>query len=145
MQDSRLHMALFDDHVGIWCGTHMVIDSHGREKDRFEATVMCRREGLRWVQTTTRAWPDGRVAESEFFGTFDTAGVLHYEHPHVLGEGREVGGRDIISIWHDPDEPDIRYAAIITLLSQDRRIRTVQKIQGDKLVARILISEARVP
>ena len=49
-------MGLFDDHVGVWCGTHVVIDGHGREIDRFEATVTCRREGDRWLQTTTRAW-----------------------------------------------------------------------------------------
>ena len=137
-------MGLFDDHIGVWCGTHVVIDSQGREVDRFEATVQCRREGNRWVQTTTRAWPDGRAAESEFFGTFDMEGVLHYEHPRVHGQARDVGGSNIVSVWQDPEHPEASYASLITLLNQDRRVRTTQKIEGGRLVARILIKEARV-
>ena len=137
-------MSLFDDHIGVWCGTHVVIDGQGRELDRFEATVTCRREGDRWFQTTTRAWPDGRATESEFFGTFDAEGVLHYQHPHVIGQGRDLGGHDIASVWKDPEHPEVSYASLITLLSRDRRVRTVQKIEGGKLVARILVKEARV-
>ena len=137
-------MGLFDDHIGVWCGTHVVIDGQGRELDRFEATVTCRREGDRWFQTTTRAWPDGRATESEFFGTFDSQGVLHYQHPHVVGQGRALGGQDIASVWRDPDLPDVSFASLITLLSKDRRVRTTQKIEGGKLVARILIKESRV-
>jgi hypothetical protein len=137
-------MGLFDDHVGVWCGTHVVIDSQGRELDRFEATVTCRRDGDRWFQTTTRAWPDGRAAESEFTGTFDAAGVLHYQHPHVVGQGMDVGDHNIVSIWKDPDRPDVSYSSLITLLNRDRRVRTVQKIENGRLAARILVKEARV-
>ena len=137
-------MGLFDDHIGVWCGTHVVIDGQGRELDRFEATVTCRREGDRWFQTTTRAWPDGRATDSEFFGTFDALGVLHYQHPHVIGQGRDLGGHDIASVWKDPEHPEVSYASLITLLTRDRRVRTTQKIEGGKLVARILVKEARV-
>ena len=137
-------MGLFDDHIGVWCGTHVVIDGQGRELDRFEATVTCRREGDRWFQTTTRAWPDGRATDSEFFGTFDALGVLHYQHPHVIGEGRDLGGHDIASVWKDPEHPEVSYASLITLLTRDRRVRTTQKIEGGKLVARILVKEACV-
>ncbi len=137
-------MGLFDDHVGVWCGTHVVIDGHGREIDRFEATVTCRREGDRWFQTTTRAWPDGRAAESEFFGTFDAEGVLHYQHPHVVGHGRALDGSHIVSVWKDPDHPEVSYASLITLLGRDLRVRTTQKIEGGRLVAHMLIREARV-
>lgn len=137
-------MSLFDEHIGVWCGTHLVIDSQGREIDRFEATVTCRREGDRWIQTTTRAWPDGRATESEFFGTFDESGVLHYEHPHVVGQALDVGDRHIVSIWKDPEHPDISYSSLIALLNRDRRVRTVQKIEHGKLAAHILIKEARV-
>ncbi len=137
-------MSLFDDHIGVWCGTHVVIDGQGREVDRFEATVTCRREGDRWLQTTTRAWPDGRATESEFFGTFDEAGVLHYQHPHVVGQGLDVGDHNIVSIWKDPEHPDVSYSSLITLLNRDRRVRTVQKIEHGRLTARILVKEARV-
>ena len=137
-------MGLFDDHIGVWCGTHVVIDGQGRELDRFEATVTCRREGDRWFQTTTHAWPDGRATDSEFFGTFDALGVLHYQHPHVIGQGRDLGGHDIASVWKDPEHPEVSYSSLITLLSRDRRVRTTQKIEGGKLVARILVKEARV-
>jgi hypothetical protein len=108
------------------------------------ATVTCRREGNRWFQTTTRAWPDGRATDSEFFGTFDAAGVLHYEHPHVVGQGLDVGDHNIVSIWKDPDHPEVSYSSLITLLNRDRRVRTVQKIENGKLAARILVKEARV-
>ncbi len=139
-----LFMGLFDEHIGVWCGTHVVIDGQGHEVERFEATVQCRREGIRWFQTTTRAWPDGRVAESEFFGTFDAEGVLHYEHPHVVGQGRDLGGHDIVSVWKDPEHPEVSHASLITLLSRDRRVRTAQTIEGGKLTALTLIKEARV-
>jgi len=137
-------MSLFDEHIGVWCGTHVVIDNQGREIDRFEATVTCRREGHQWFQTTTRAWPDGRAAESAFTGTFDAAGVLHYESPHVVGRGIAVSEHDIVSTWKDPAEPEVSYSALITLLNRDRRVRTVQKIEQGKLAARILVKEARV-
>lgn len=137
-------MSLFDEHIGVWCGTHVVIDSQGREVDRFEATVTCRREGLHWFQTTTRAWPDGRATESEFFGTFDEKGVLHYEHPHVVGQGLDVGDHTIVSIWKDPEQKDVSYSSLITLLNRDRRVRTIQKIEHGKLAARILVKESRV-
>jgi hypothetical protein len=137
-------MGLFDDHIGVWCGTHLVIDSQGREIERFEATVRSRREGDRWFQTTTRAWPDGRATESEFTGTFDAAGVLHYQSPRVVGRGIDVGDGNIISIFKDPDEPDVTYCSIITLLSRDRRVRTVQKIENGRLASRTLVKEARV-
>lgn len=137
-------MGLFDDHIGVWCGTHVVIDSQGREVDRFEATVMCRRDGLKWFQTTTRAWPDGRVAESAFEGTFESEEVLRYVHPRVQGHGRDLGTGDIVSVWKDPERPDTSYSALITLLSHDRRIRTIQKIEHGKLTARILVKESRV-
>ena len=137
-------MGLFDDHVGVWCGTHIVIDSQGRETERYEATVTGRREGDRWFQTTTRAWPDGRAAESEFTGTFDEAGVLHYDHAHVVGQGIDIGERNIVSIWKDPDHPEVTWCSIITLLNKDRRVRTVQKIEHGRLAARILVKEARV-
>jgi len=137
-------MSLFDEHVGVWCGTHVVIDSQGREIDRYEATVTSRREDARWFQTTTRAWPDGRATESEFSGTFDPAGVLHYEHPHVVGQALDIGDRHIVSIWKDPERPEVSYSSLITLLNRDRRVRTVQKIEHGKLAAHILIKEARV-
>jgi hypothetical protein len=137
-------MSIFDDHIGVWCGTHVVIDNQGREIERFEATVTCRREGQTWFQTTTRAWPDGRAAESEFTGTFDPAGVLNYEAPHVVGHGIAVSDQDIASVWRDPEQPDVSYSALITLLNRDRRVRTVQKIEHGRLSARILVKEARV-
>lgn len=137
-------MSVFDDHIGVWCGTHVVLDGQGREVDRFEATVMCRRDGDRWVQTTTRAWPDGRVAESEFFGTFDAEGVLHYDHPRVHGHARDMGGGEIASVWKDPERPGVASSSLITLLSRDRRVRTTQKVEAGKLAAHILIKESRV-
>lgn len=137
-------MDLFDDHVGVWCGTHVVLDGQGREVERFEATVTCRRDGLRWLQTTTRAWPDDRATESEVVGTFDSEGVLHYQHPHVVGEGRDLGDHHIVSVWKDPEHPDVSFASLITLLGPDRRVRITQKIKGGRLVAHILVKEARV-
>lgn len=137
-------MSLFDDHVGVWCGTHVVIDSQGRELERFEATVMSRREGDRWYQTTTRAWPDGHVAEIEFVGAFEGDDVLRYEHPHMVGHARDLGTRDIVSVWKDPDHPETSYSALITLLGHDRRVRTIQKVEHGKLSARILVKESRV-
>lgn len=137
-------MSLFDDHIGVWCGPHLVIDNQGREIERFEATVVCRREGDRWHQLTTRAWPDGRATETEFYGTFDGEGVLRYEHGNLAGEARAIGDQDIVSIWKDRQQPNASFSALVTLLSRDRRVRTVQKIEGNKLVSRILVKEARV-
>lgn len=137
-------MSLFDDHVGVWCGTHIVMDGHGRETERFDGTVICRREGERWVQTTARAWPDGRVAETGFEGRFEADGVLRYAHSRLDGHARDLGTRDIVSVWRDPERPAVEYSALITLLTHDRRIRTIQKIEAGKHVSTTLIRESRV-
>lgn len=137
-------MSVFDDHIGVWCGTHVVLDGQGREVDRFEATVSCRRDGNRWVQTTTRAWPDGRVAENELSGTFDALGVLHYDNPRVRGHARDMGDGEIASVWKDPERPAVAFSSLITLLGRDRRVRTTQKIETGKLAAHFLVKESRV-
>jgi hypothetical protein len=124
-------MSLFDDHVGVWCGTHIVMDGHGRETERFDGTVICQREGERWVQTSARARADGHIAETGFEGRLD-------------GHARDLGTGDIVSVWRDPERPAVSYSALITLLSHDRRVRTIQKIEAGKHVSTTLIRESRV-
>lgn len=136
-------MGLFDDHAGIWCGTHIVTDSHGRPVDQYDTTVIGRREGEKWRQTMTRAWPDGRTVEVAWWGTFEGPDVLRYDDPSMQGRARVISERDIVSIWHDPAAPDATFTAIITLLSPDRRIRTIQRIEGHRLVGRTLVQESR--
>lgn len=136
-------MGLFDDHAGIWCGTHIVTDSHGRPVDQYDTTVVGRREGDRWRQTMTRAWPDGRSVESAFWAVFEGDDVLRYEDPNMQGRARIVSPRDIVSIWLDPATPETTFNSIITLLAPDRRIRTVQRLEHNKLAGRILVQESR--
>ncbi len=137
-------MNVFDLHIGNWSGTHTVLDAQDREIDRFEARVECRRDGQVWRQKTTRTWADGTSPATEFTGTFRGENELIYDHPNVQGRGVAMSDRDIVSAWVDPDVPGIRFIGIITLLANDERVRTVQKIENDQLAARLLIRERRV-
>ena len=136
-------MNVFDLHIGAWSGTHTVLDAEDREIDRFEVRVDCRREGNVWRQSTSRVWADGRTRDSQFTGTFRGEHELIYDHPNLQGRGLPVSDRDIVSAWVDPDVPGVRFIGIITLLAGHQRVLTIQKIEGDRLTARLLMREHR--
>ena len=72
------------------------------------------------------------------------AGVWCGTHVVIDSQGHDLGDHNIVSVWKDPEHPEVSYSALITLLNRDRRVRTIQKIESGRLAARILVKEARV-
>ena len=136
-------MNVFDLHLGAWAGTNVVLDANDREIERFETQIVCTRDGDAWHQKTIRKGSDERSRESEYTGTFRTENELIYDHPNVQGRAVAMTDRDIVTAWVDADVPDVRFVSIITLVADNERVHTVQKIENDQLTARILIREHR--
>jgi hypothetical protein len=134
---------LLHRHLGCWAGVHRSVSPAGRLLDEYEARVLCRRDGERYLQTTTRRWPDGREQATEFSGSF-REGRLVYEGPDAYGAGVEVDESSILSTWTNPALPGVSWVALITLLADDRRCRTIQQIEGGRLTRLIVIEESRI-
>jgi hypothetical protein len=143
MNKSAEAYPLFERHMGVWQGTHRVLSATGGILDAFEARVVCQRSRDRYSQTTTRSWPDGRQATSQFSGRFSD-GRLLYESARVVGSGIEVDERNILTRWHDPQTAHVEWCGLISLLGDDRRCRTIQHLESGRLVGVTVIEERKV-
>lgn len=134
-------------HAGTWEGEYRHLDRDGTQVDFHLMTTVCEfPESGPWayVQHNTLRWPDGRVVERSFPGSFDGT-LLRWDTDRFAGFGWETHSGIVMLRLDRKDEPGVRFTEMIELSDDGRtRARTWQWFRDGTPFRRTLCDEWRI-
>ena len=131
---------------GVWVGTYRRMTPTGELIEEYTSRQESRAVGAIWYERVTYRWPDGREKTLDFKARLEPSGIHVYEKDGRLrGETILTGKGHVIFpyVWHDL--PDVSVLEVQNYISENRRTRLWQRVEGGRLTEIMVIEEDRRP
>ena len=137
--------------IGTWSGNWIILDRDAKEIDRFTSIINQKIVNNQWVQTNQNTYPNGKIENISFFGKIVGNSTVVFESPdypycNFLMLVEEHGNNLIIITVSDKPTGSPLATETINLISENQRIRTLQKFQppDGKLCGFMVVVEHKV-
>ncbi|WP_017325160.1 DUF3598 family protein [Synechococcus sp. PCC 7336] len=148
MSAIRAEMPVLVRHEGTWAGTYTIIDNDGNIIDKHKSQITCKfpeeDASSPYFQTNRYEWPDGKVQEYQFPGTYRDKS-LWFDTERIHGRAWEADDSIVILWFSYKDIADVYVYEMIHINSGNaRRARTWHWFRDGEIYQRTLIEEERI-